>query len=135
MKVHAFMLVPISKLARASQALTMASCARSSAAVGSPVSERANARSCGISATSSALKTLSRAGSAAAFPPPSVIDTVRIGPFGRLTLVCAAKQVEKVVGHRFVDHLVEKLAKTLSDSAFVDTTFARINSWFGWFLH
>ena len=54
------MLVPIWKLARASQAFIMASCARSSAAVGSPQSVRAKARRWGISATSSRLKASSR---------------------------------------------------------------------------
>src|SRR5277367_6489250 len=98
MKVQAFMLVPISKLARASQALTMASCARSSAAVGSPVNERAKARNCGIRATSSALNTLSRAGSEGGRPAASLMAAIRITRRRTLTLVGAAKQIEEVIG-------------------------------------
>src|ERR1051325_11051844 len=104
MKVQAFMLVPIWKLARASHAFIMASCARSSAAVGSPVRVRAKARRCGMSLTSSFLKMSSRSGSspATAFGCADMLAVSR-GLFG------LTKYLKKLVGHRLVDHLVEHL--------------------------
>src|ERR1700761_2071707 len=106
MKVQAFMLVPIWKLDRASQAFITVSWARSSAAAASPHRVRAKARRCGIRPTRSCLNRFSDAGSIV------VRSTILFAPTrfrAHRPLVVAAKDVQELIRNRLVHHVVEHL--------------------------
>ncbi len=99
----------------------MASCARSSAAVGSPHSVRAKARRCGISATKLALERfVARLGSGVLRPAGR-----RHQPFSGASFVRPAKDLEELVRHGLVDHLVEHLTKLHADGLLAQPRLVR----------